>query len=316
MKNKLQTKQSLTYLTVFLLISSVFAVLYSGTVKAATNPNLSVKSPKSTSKRTPTPPPASSTKFSGIFVPTWDGANDGFSSLDWSAINWVCVFHLIPETNGAVYYDVGSNAINYAAVVKVCHAHGDPCFVCLGGSPSNPDPYPTIINTPSIWQKLMTATISAARQYSYDGVVVDFECQTDGDFSGAAYANFVSEMTTQANSAGLKVYVCWASWQDLSTNPTLLEPVCNKLIDMIYPSSTFDNTLPFFQSQVSSDAALVKNPQNMLYGFAVPAESGLTEAQWLSDMQYLVGLGYGMFYWNTAIAVPNDYASIATALSS
>ncbi len=327
MKNKLSIKQILVYFTIFLMISSAFVAFYSGTVNArATGTNLMSKhskptptptpTPTATPTPTPTPTPVSSNEFSGIFIPTWDGSNDGFSSIDWSVINWLCVFHLIPETNGAIYYDVGSSAINYAAVVTASHAHGDPCFVCLGGSPSNPDPYPAIINRPSIWQTLITNTISAAHQYSYDGIVVDFECQTNGDFNGAAYAKFVSEITTQANSAGLKVYVCWARWQDSSTNPTLLEPVCNKLMDMLYPSSTNYATLSAFEGLVSSDAALVQHPQSMVYGFTVPEESGLTEAQWLSDMKYLVGLGYGMFYWNTATAVPNDYATISTALNS
>ena len=336
------------------MISSAFVVFHSGVVKVAINTNLMPKHPKPTPTLTPTPTanptptaatptptttptptptptaiptptttptptstptPVSSNEFSGIFVPTWDGVDDGFSSIDWSVINWLCVFTLIPETDGAIYYDISNTSINYAAIVTASHSHGDPCFVCLGGSLSNPDPYPTIINTPSIWQTLITNTIFAAHQYRYNGIVVDFECQTNGDFNGAAYADFVSEMTAQANSAGLQVYVCWAAWQDSSTNPTLLEPVCNKLMDTVYPSSTSDNTTSLFESQVSSDAALVQHPQDMVYGFIVQTQSGLTEAQCLSDMQYLVGLGYGMFYWETAIAVPNDYATIYTALN-
>ena len=260
---------------------------------------------------TVTPPPQSG-NICNIHVITWAPTN-GFSAIPWGApFNQISIFVWQPTSTGSGAYD-GGTTTNIAGEIATAQMNGAKALLACGGyglpavDGVQNGTITTILGSAAVQNTLIANVLAEVKAKGYNGIEWDFENYNAGDFSATQYTAFIQNLYTKmkAQSPGLVLAVCYASWMSESINIGALEPYVDYIYDMVYPETS---SLSAFESQVAGDAALLKSPGTKLkvgFQMGTAAQAGqstnVTAAEALPMMQYCVSKGYGTFFWQAAI---------------
>ncbi|MDE1871534.1 MAG: hypothetical protein KGI06_04840 [Candidatus Micrarchaeota archaeon] len=231
---------------------------------------------------------------------TWS-ADNGYDSIDWNAITELSVFRMVPAKDGSIQYD--GDAVDVKKVIGNAHDNGVKATVAVGGAGIFPNIVNGILSSQSSRAALVDSIANELEEKGYDGVQMDFENTSPGDFDKEQYATLVKELHDALNRLGkdYTISVTFARWEDKSIDPKLLEPYANHLLLMFDPS---DNDIISYSSKL-------KDKSKLSIGYQLFEEKPAELSKKLSKN---MGDGYGAFFWEASASSGGFYDAIKSAL--
>ncbi len=260
------------------------------TSQASTTQATSIATTVATTVSTTTVQQTNSHLQSMINLITWTSAN-GYSAIDYKAINEISVFHAQLQQGCTIAYD--GSAVNVAQTIANAHANGATVTLAVGGAGSSgPTPYLSCLNTAANRTALVNSIVNMVESQGYDGVHVDLE----GSFSATDFTLFMQQLssTLWAHNSNYIIDVMTADWMSLSFNIAAISPYLNHLGIMFNESPS---GLANYASELGSSSKVTA-----CYDLSQTSGSALQSA-----LQQDFANGYGVCMWDAALATSQDY---------
>lgn len=251
------------------------------------------------SQAQPPPPPPTNNKYSMISIVTWHGLND-LSSIDFSAITHLTIFHAVPHADGSISYD-GVNANVPVNTINTAHARNVKAMLGVGGqgTPQTTPIYKAITSDTALTDVFINNIISEVNRLGYDGVHMDFEDDAPGSFNTDGYTSLILKLSAKLKTLGKQLDVTFALWES-SVDYGNISKYADHMLFMFNPTS----------EQILT--ALQKIPAQKLaigYDLNTYTPSG---HQLLSNIQS----GYGNFIWEASKASVALYIAMRDAITT
>jgi chitinase len=88
-----------------------------------------------------------------------------------------------------------------AAVISACHAAGIPCLLSVY-APWDQPTYNNVFSNTKNKAQLITNIVNLIKQYRFDGVDMNWECDNDSGLKAAVYAQFYADLYAQLHPLG------------------------------------------------------------------------------------------------------------------
>ncbi|MDE1871700.1 MAG: hypothetical protein KGI06_05685 [Candidatus Micrarchaeota archaeon] len=246
--------------------------------------------------------PSSVPYESMINLVTWTQSN-GYSALQWNAITELSIFHVWPNANGSITYDVGGAPLDYNAIIATAHSHNVKVFLAFGGDGVSPTIINNILANSTLRAIFINNLVTEVQNRGYDGLHVDFE----GTFNKTQFTTFVQQLSAAlwAKNPNALIDVQVADWESSDFNMPALEPYATHFNLMFNPTIT----------DMNSWANQLQNPYKMAAGYDFqddPENPTILLPKLVADRQ----ANYGMFFWQAQTANASYYSVIEQALAS
>lgn len=274
-----------------LLILGSAAFLLSGTATPTPNPVF--------------PPPniTPTGSYRMISVPLWHTPID---PIDFTAINEVTVFAMVPDVNGNLVYPAG---LNPASVVQLAHQNGATAYLGIGGAGtiSTVTAYQSIVTNSTAMTNFINNAMNEVQRLGYDGIHMDFENRNQGDFSGAGYVNLLQQLSARCKPLGIKIDLTFATWENISIPYQAIEPYVDRLL--------YAFSLNGLQT-VQQIASTLKDPSKLQIGYDLASADTLSyHVPTSAEIKSVLQSGHGVFFWATPFtASTNIYSLIKAAM--
>ncbi len=217
--------------------------------------------------------------------------NNDPSKIDWNAYTHLCLFSLIPTSNGGL--DSSTNTLDGAMCsdfITQCHNNGKKAIICCGGAGCE-GTFLNVTGSASNRSKLVSNLVKFVKAYGFDGLDMDWEPSSDNGTTVSQYQALHQELRDSLDQIVPRVMLTAAIADNYPNCAASIADYCDQLNAMSYYGLVNDQ-----DSYMANftDLGVPKNKLGIGFGYDMDNEKDVNNPDDVAaKCEYAISNGYG-----------------------